>query len=82
MALSPRSLPGASHHFHMETLERDRPKGRPDGVSSMPAQTQAPPHYPVDRLLPQSSLQRMKRLLERKDGAKAKAARAAAGGGR
>jgi hypothetical protein len=48
----------------------------------MPAQTQAPPHYPVDRLLPQSSLQRMKRLLERKDGAKAKAARAAVGGGR
>ncbi len=28
----------------------------------------APPHHPVDALLPQSRLQRMKRLLESKDG--------------
>ena len=60
----------------METLERDRPKGRADAISSMPAQMQAPPHYPVDRLLPQSSLQRMKRLLDRKDGAVMNASRA------
>jgi len=78
MALSPRSLPGASHHFHMETLERDREKSAADAISSMPAQKLAPPHHPVDRLLPLSSLQCMKRLLERKSDAEAKSARAGA----
>jgi len=62
----------------MEALEIDRLKGRADAVSSHPVLVQAPPHHPVDRLLPQSSLQRMKRLLERKDGAEAKAPRAGA----
>jgi hypothetical protein len=76
LALSSRSLPGASHHFHMEALEIDRLKGHTAAIASPPAHMQAPTHHPVDRLLPQSSLQRMKRLLERKDGAGAKAPRA------
>jgi hypothetical protein len=57
-------------------LERDREKSHADAISSLAAQKQAPPHHPVDRLLPQSSLQRMKRLLERKDGEGAMAPRA------
>jgi len=73
-----KSLPDASHHFHMEALERDRRKERADPGSSRPVQMQEPTHHPVDRLLPESNLQRMKRLLERKGGAKAKAPRAGA----
>ena len=60
------------------TLERDREKSAADAISSMPAQKLAPPHHPVDRLLPLSSLQCMKRLLERKSDAEAKSARAGA----
>ena len=61
----------------MEALERDRLKGRADAASSRPVQMEEPAHHPVDRLLPESSLQGMKRLLERKDGA-TKAPRAGA----
>jgi hypothetical protein len=58
------------HHFDIEELKRDRLKGRAAAISSPPAQMHALPHHPVDRLLPQSRLQRMKRLLGRKDGSR------------
>ena len=45
-------------------------KGLAGWISSVPTEMQPPPHYPVDRLLPQGNLQRMKRLLEHKDGSR------------
>ena len=62
------SLPGPLHYIRFEALKRNRVKGRADALSSRSVQMAAPPHHPVDALLPQSRLQRMKRLLESKDG--------------
>ncbi len=62
------SLPGQSHYIRFEAFKRDRVKGHADALSSRSVPMAAPPHHPVDALLPQSRLQRMKRLLESKDG--------------
>jgi hypothetical protein len=62
------SLPGPLHYIRFEALKRDRVKGHADALFYRSVPMAAPPHHPVDALLPQSRLQRMKRLLESKDG--------------